>query len=39
MDMTKKRRAKKMMKKKSNDAGSRQKLSSLNPGVGEALAG
>lgn len=30
---------KKMLKKKSNDAGSWQKLSSLNPGAGEMLAG
>lgn len=30
---------KKMMKKKSNDAGSWQKISSLNPGAGETLAG
>lgn len=38
MDAAKKRRAK-MMKKKSNDAGSWQKLSSLNPRAGEMLAG
>lgn len=40
MDATKKRSGgKKMMKKKSNAAGSWQKLSSVNPGAGEILAG
>lgn len=43
MDATKKRRGGrwggKMMKKKSNDSGSWQKLFSLNPGAGERLSG